>query len=104
MAVNLETRPIATSRGIAEGIVLKWESFSLLLIGAPKGFLGCCIFDLDITQGFKMPCALVESAPGNPIGTLDRMLQRKIMSVNEEGKNLGIEVGMSVPEALEKLF
>jgi len=39
MSVILESRAIKTSKGIAEGINLKWESFSLLLIGAPRDFL-----------------------------------------------------------------
>lgn len=104
MAVNCETVPIQTSKGVAEGIALKWESFSLLLIGGPKGFLGCCIFDLGVVDGFDMPCALVDSAPGNPIGTIERMLTRNIMSANEQARKLGIAEGMSVKEAVEKLF
>ncbi|MEW5945581.1 MAG: DUF1805 domain-containing protein [bacterium] len=104
MAVQCEVIPVQTPKGVADGVSLKWDSFSLLLIGAPKGFLGCCIFDLGVTQGFKVPCALVESAPGNPIGTIERMRTRRIMSVNDEAKKLGIEVGMPAPEALEKLF
>lgn len=104
MSVTTTTIPISTSKGVADGVVLKWESFSLLLIGGPKGFLGCCIFDLALINEFKMPCALVESGPTNPIGTIERMLTRNIMSVNDAAKALGIEAGMSVTEAVEKLF
>lgn len=104
MAVQLETKPIQTSKGVAEGMKLKWESFSLLLIGAPKGFLACCIFDLDIINKFGKPAALVESGPAKPIGTLENMVTLSLMTVNEQGAALGLKPGMPVMEALELLF
>jgi len=104
MSVQLETKAIETPKGTADGISLKWESFSLLLIGAPKGFLACCIFDIDMIDGFGKPAALVKSAPDSPIGTLDNMVTLPLMKVNRHGKELGLEEGMPVGEALELLF
>ena len=104
MAVNLETKAISTPKGLAEGISLKWESFSLLLIGAPKGFLACCIFDIDIIDQFGKPAALVKSSPDSPIGTLDNMLTLPLMKVNAKAAELGLEEGMPVASALELLF
>jgi len=104
VAVECKTHSIPTPKGVAEGVSLKWESFSLLIIGAPKGFLACCIFNLDMINEFGIPCAIVESGPGNPIGSIDRMLTRKISSVNDKAKQLGIKAGMPTPEALTRLF
>lgn len=104
MAVQLTTQNFQLSKGIAEGVSLKWDCFSLLIITAPKGFLACCIFDLEVIGGFGIPAAIVESAPGNPIGTLERMMTRHISKVNKQGETLGIKTGMTTEEALEKLF
>ncbi|MFC1474685.1 DUF1805 domain-containing protein [bacterium] len=104
MSVSLETKSIETSKGTADGMRLQWESFSLLLIGAPKGFLACCIFDIDMINQFGKPAALVESTPDKPIGTLDNMVTLTLMSVNPEGATLGLRPGMPVMEALELLF
>lgn len=104
MPVNLETKSIETSKGTAEGVSLKFEPFSLLLIGAPKGFLACCIFDIDLINDFDMPAALVKSGPKTPIGTLDNMVTLPLMKVNAKAAALGLEEGMPVMKALELLF
>jgi uncharacterized protein YunC (DUF1805 family) len=104
MSTITSTQPVVTSKGVADGISLKWDSFSLLLIGAPKGFLACCIFDLDMINRFQKPCAMVESGPDNPIGTIDRMVTRTISRVNDQAAAIGITVGMASMDALELLF
>jgi len=104
LSVHLETKPIETAKGTAEGMVLQWESFSLIAIGAPKGFLTCCIFDLDRINQFGKPAALVESTPDCPIGTLENMVTLNLMAVNSEAEALGLKVGMPVSKALELLF
>jgi uncharacterized protein YunC (DUF1805 family) len=104
MSVILETKAIQTSKGTAEGMAMKWSSFSLLLIGAPKGFLACCIFDIDIIDRFGKAAALVRSGPDKPIGTLDNMVTLDLMTVNKQAAALGLKEGMPVMEALELLF
>lgn len=104
MSVISKITPFETTKGIAEGIDLRWDSFSLLLLTAPKGFLACCIFDEKIIGEFGIPCAVVESGPGNSVGTLENMFNRTIMKVNENGDKLGLRVGMPTMEALELLF
>jgi uncharacterized protein YunC (DUF1805 family) len=104
MSVTSKIVPFETAKGVAEGVDLKWDSFSLLILTAPKGFLACCIFDEKIIGEFGVPCAVVNSGPGNSIGTLENMFNRTIMKVNEKGHELGIKVGMPTMEALELLF
>lgn len=103
MAV-LETVSIQVAGGVAEAMKLAWSGFSLLLIGAPKGFLACCIFDIEMINRFDKAAALVESAPGKPIGTLDNMVTLKLSTVNDKAAALGLKPGMPVMEALELLF
>ncbi len=104
MSTKTETIPIQTSKGIADGMSLKWDSFSLLVIGAPKGMLLCCIFDIDVINSFGKPAALVQSGPDKPIGTIENMLTLPLMKVNEQAALLGLRVGMSSRDALELLF
>jgi len=104
MPVKTTTKNFTVGGGLAEGARLEWESFSLLVLTAPKGFLACGIFDIDAVNSFGLACGIVESAPDNPIGTLDRMISRKVVKVNEKARSLGITEGESAASALEKMF
>jgi len=90
-----------TRNGPVEGIQVKWEGFSILLVAGKKGFLGCPVFDMDAIDRYKTAAAIVESSPDNPIGTLERFPSRKIMKINKKAADLGIAVGMDVQKAFE---
>lgn len=102
--IKTQQQAIETSQGIAYGLKLEWQTFSLLLITAPKGFLACGIFDLAAIDTYARAAALVSGSPDNPIGTIDRMCERTLTSVNKHAEQLGLAVGMPVREALELLF
>jgi len=104
MAVTTTTQTFATSKGIVEGVKLEWATFSLLLLTAPNGFLACGIFDPGAINKYGRAAAIIDGAPDNPIGTLERCMERTIVRVNEKGAALGMTVGMSVQEALALLF
>ena len=90
-----------TKNGPVEGIQVKWEGFNILLVAGKKGFLGCPVFDMDAIDRYNTAAAIVESSPDNPIGTLERFPNRKIMKANKEAGELGIVVGMDVQKAFE---
>jgi uncharacterized protein YunC (DUF1805 family) len=104
MAIDTETKEYKVSKGIVEGVKLKWGCFSLLLLTAPKGFLACGIFDLDAINAYGRAAALVEGSPSDLIGTLDRMMERSLSAVNALAYERGLRVGMSVKDSLELLF
>ncbi len=104
MSVNTTVKSLETDAGIAAGIEVRWDSFSLVMLTAPKGFIGCCIFAEEIIEGYGVPCAVAESGPGNPIGPPENMLSRTVMRANQKAKDLGIKVGMPVEEAIALLF
>ncbi len=83
-----------TTNGHVEGICVKWEGFSILLVAGPKGFIACPAIDVDACQGFGKAAAIVESSADNPIGTVDRLCERKITKANTHAQNLGIQKGM----------
>ena len=88
-----------THNGTVEIIQTKWAGFSILVATGSKGFLACPAVDVEACQGYGAACAIVESAPDNPIGTVDRFVDRKVIKVNEKARQLGIKEGMDVTQA-----
>ena len=93
------TKIYQTANGFVEGIQNKWEGFNILLVTGSKGFLACPAIDIEACNGYGVAAAIVESTPDNPIGTLERFPNRKIIKVNTKAKDLGIEKGMNVSDA-----
>lgn len=88
-----------TPNGAVEIIQTKWAGFSILVATGSKGFLACPVVDIEACQGYDQACAIVESTPDNPIGTVERFANRKVTKVNKKAKQLGIIEGMDVVEA-----
>jgi uncharacterized protein YunC (DUF1805 family) len=101
--MELITKNFQTRQGPVEGLQAKWSGFNILLAAGAKGFLACGVFDLAALERFGVAAALVESAPDNPIGTLERFAARKIMAANDKARALGIAPGMDAAEAMARL-
>ena len=97
--MEIVTRTFETANGLIEGVQTKWEGFNILIVTGSKGFLACPAIDVVACQRYNVACAIVESTPDNPIGTLERFPNRKILSANEQAEQLGIVKGMDVDEA-----
>ncbi len=95
------TKSYNTLHGLVEGIQVKWPGCHILLVTGTKGFLSCGVFDLEAIDAFGAAAAIVESTPENPIGDLERFLNRRITKVNSKAVALGITVGMDVKNAFE---
>ena len=95
---------VPTSKGLALGMRIEFDSGSMVFLTAPKGWLACGVFDIEAGNGFGMAMALVESWPGFEVGPVERLITRKIMKVNERAAALGVQVGMEAMEALELMF
>jgi uncharacterized protein YunC (DUF1805 family) len=93
------TKIFQTKNGPVEGIQTRLPGFSILMVTGTKGFLVCPAIDIDACQRYGAAAAIVESTPQNPIGTLDRFPNRKVIKVNEKAKALGIQEGMEAIEA-----
>ena len=93
------TKTFQTANGPVEGVQVSWSGFGVLLVAGSKGFLACPAFDVDACQRYGVACAIVESSPDNPIGTLERFPARKVTKVNSKAEALGIKKGMDVGEA-----
>jgi uncharacterized protein YunC (DUF1805 family) len=97
--MEINRRRFETVNGPVEGVQPKWEGFNILLVTGTKGFLACPVIDVEACQRYGVAAALVESTPDNPIKTLDRFPNRKIIKANEKAKELGIQEGMEVVNA-----
>jgi uncharacterized protein YunC (DUF1805 family) len=97
--MEIHTKTYQTLNGPVEGVQTKWAGFNILLVAGSKGFLACPAIDVEACQHYGVAAALVESAPDNPIGTLERFPSRKVTKVNAKAKALGIKEGMSVTDA-----
>jgi uncharacterized protein YunC (DUF1805 family) len=97
--MEVHTRVFQTPNGPVEGVQTRWPGFSILMVTGSKGFLACPAIDVEACQRYGVAAAIVESTPQNPIGTLDRFPNRKIVLVNEKAKALGIHEGMDATEA-----
>jgi uncharacterized protein YunC (DUF1805 family) len=93
------TKVFQTRNGPVEGIQTKWPGFHILVVTGSRGFLACPAIDAEACQRYGAAAAIVESTPQNPIGTLDRFPNRKVVKVNEKAKALGIHEGMDATEA-----
>ena len=54
-------------------------------------------------DAFDYPAVRVKSTSGNPIATIDDLLAGVVKDANAEATKLGINIGISGREALDKL-
>jgi uncharacterized protein YunC (DUF1805 family) len=97
--MEIQTKTFQTPNGPVEGVEVSWSGFGILLVAGSKGFLACPAFDADVCQRYEAGCAIVESTPDNPIGTLECFPDRKVIKANSKAEALGIKEGMDVNEA-----
>lgn len=97
--MEVHTKTYQTLNGFVEGVQAKWAGFNILLVTGSKGFLACPAIDVEACDGYGVACAIVESTPDNPIGTLERFPARKVIKANAKAKTLRINEGMNVTDA-----
>ena len=97
--MEVQTKTFQTPKGLVEGVQTKWAGFSILLVTGSKGFLACPAVDVDACERYGAACAIVESTPDNPIGTLERFPDRRVTKTNSKAEALGIKEGMDVNDA-----
>jgi len=97
--MEIQTKSFQMPNGLVEGIEVSWSGFGILLVAGSKGFLACPAFNADVCERYGAACAIVESTPDNPIGTLERFPDRKVTKANSKAEALGIKKSMDVGEA-----
>ncbi|HBA83267.1 MAG TPA: DUF1805 domain-containing protein [Verrucomicrobia bacterium] len=87
----------------AEGYVIPIGQVNLVFATTDKGLVGCGAIDVMALDKFSYPAARVKPSQGHSIGTLDDLLAGVVKEANAAAGLLGVQVGMSGREALERL-
>jgi uncharacterized protein YunC (DUF1805 family) len=87
----------------AEGFVIPLGSLNLVGVVTDIGLAGCGAFDVSALDNFSYPAVRVRSEKGEPIATIEDLLSGIVKDVNKSAVGLGIRVGMTGREALEKM-
>ena len=87
----------------ADGYVIPLGPVNLVNVVTDVGMLGCGAFDVAALDNFGYPAARVKSAGGGSISTVDDLLAGVVKDANAAAIKLGVNVGMSGREALERM-
>ncbi|MDC7701668.1 YunC family protein [Vogesella indigofera] len=70
----------------------------LLVMKAPKGFLGCDYINIETCNNANEVCAIVTG-----VSSFDEMLAAKVVAISNSAVQLGIKIGESGYDALAKM-
>ena len=81
-----------------KGVKIITNNTAVLIIEAPKGFLGCGYFDIEVANKFNDVAAIVTG-----VKDLKEMLQKPVQKASKAAQDLGVKVGSPGIEALQKM-
>jgi uncharacterized protein YunC (DUF1805 family) len=87
----------------ADGYIIPLGKVNIVCVITDVGMVGCGAFDVVALDPFSIPAVRVKSTTGNPIATIDDLLNGMVKEANAEAAKLGINIGMSGGEALDLL-
>jgi uncharacterized protein YunC (DUF1805 family) len=98
----IEIRPLCTRSGTAIGVEIKNpeapERPAVIVVIAKRGLLVCGNFDIEELEKRNITAAKIVG-----LTKIEDALQRNVVAVTSRAKALGIDVGMSGSEAVEKM-
>ena len=95
--------PVTTTESAAQGLAVAWEGCQFVMIVAARGLVSCGVIDCPVMQRFGAAVAVARGTPERPLKSPEDLLEAKIQEVTEPAAALGVTVGMTGREALEKL-
>jgi uncharacterized protein YunC (DUF1805 family) len=98
------TRELTFANGTAIGISNRWEKGQYCSILTRKGIVGCGIYDLKTPAEFGQAIAIARGTPQNPLTEPEDLFEAKIVGVTPQAAALGIQLGMTGREAVEKML
>lgn len=97
-------RPLQFSHGEAIGISNRWDKGQYCAIITKAGIVGCGIYDLKTPAEFGQAIAIAKGTPAAPLTEPEDLFNAKIVGVTPRAAALGIEVGMTGSEAVERML
>jgi uncharacterized protein YunC (DUF1805 family) len=89
---------IQLENGCALGLRFEMQKYPLLVIRAEKGFLMCGYLNVSAAESLGDAAAKVKG-----VQSFEDMLKAQVVEVTQQARELGIELGMTGKEALEKM-
>jgi len=87
----------------ADGYVIPLGPVNLVMVVTDVGMVGCGAFDVAALDNFGYPAARVRATRGSSVATIDDLLVGAIKDANAAAIRLGVEIGMSGREALDRM-
>ena len=97
-------RPLQFQNGCAIGISNRWQQGQYCTILTEAGLVGCGIYDVKTAAEFGQAVAIARGTPQKPLVNPEDLFDAKIVDATPQAKQLGIQVGMTVREAVELLL
>ena len=98
------SRELQFENGTAIGISNRWEQGQYCSILTRAGIVGCGIYDLETPAEFGQAIAIARGTPQNPLTEPEDLFDAKIVGCTPRAAALGIQVGMTGREAVERML
>lgn len=97
-------RPMQFDNGVALGVSNRWRNGQYCVIMTEAGLVGCGIYDMKTPAEFGQALAIARGTPQKPLVEPEDLLEAKIVDATPQARQLGIEIGMSGKEAVERML
>lgn len=97
-------RTLKFDHGEAIGLSHRWHQGQYCTILTKAGIVGCGIYDLQTPAEFGQAIAIAKGTPDNPLCEPEDLYDAKIVGTTPRAAEMGIEIGMSGKEAVEKML
>ncbi len=98
------SRPMQFKNGVAIGISNRWQQGQYCTILTEAGIVGCGIYDVKTAGEFGQAVAIARGTPAQPLVDPEDLLDAKIVDVTPQARTLGVQIGMTGGEAVERLL
>src|SRR3954467_7897086 len=98
------SRPLQFKNGCAVGVSNRWRAGQYCVILTEAGLVGCGIYDVKTAAEFGQAVAIARGTPQNPLVEPEDLFEARIVEATPQALALGIQVGMTGREAVERLL
>lgn len=99
-----EQRTMHFQNGSAIGMSHRWHKGQYCSILTAAGIVGCGIYDLVTPAEFGQAIAICKGTPTQPLTEPEDLLKSRIVGLTPKAAALGIKVGMTGQEAVERML
>ncbi len=99
-----DQRKMQFRNGSAIGMSHRWHKGQYCSILTAAGIVGCGIYDLVTPAEFGQAIAIAKGTPAKPLTEPEDLLKARIVGVTPKAASMGIKVGMTGEEAVERML